>query len=182
MSCARATCEHSSNFLQQKLCATDGHHEIPHVCLVGFLDKTDIRSCPCPDVFTSLFCSSFTVVPGKPVTLVSPADIRLTQATLNDVLVDQKRSCLTLRYMSVNADQESDDEEEDPEEEEEDKELARTEQTINVANLIPGIVSVLCATPLGNDVSNVSLTMLDYVVFHIVGRNSAPRRSHYYGR
>ena len=83
--------------------------------------------------------SAFTVVPGKTVALNAPADIRLSQAALNDVLVDQKRSSLKLTYWSgLDPDSTDDDEEE----EEVDLEREEKKYAINIANFIPGTVGV----------------------------------------
>lgn len=85
-------------------------------------------------------CSAFTITPGKALTLEAPADIRLGQVALSDVLADQKRSSLKLTYLTAlnpHIHDEEDDEHED-DEEEEDKEY-----TVTLANLVPGVVSVL---------------------------------------
>lgn len=89
-------------------------------------------------ILRNVVISAFTVVPGKTIFFDAPADIRLSQAALNDILVDQKRSSLKLSYLSPLNPGESDDDDDEEDLEDEDKKY-----TINIANFIPGTVRVL---------------------------------------
>lgn len=64
----------------------------------------------------------------------APADVRLAQAVLGDVLVEQTRSSL---IMHIHRDADSDSEDEDDDEE---KETEGEVETVTLANLIPGVV------------------------------------------
>jgi hypothetical protein len=104
--------------------------------------------------------SAFTVVPGQTLALDAPADIRLSQAALNDVLVDQKRSSLKLTYWSGLDPDVPDDDEEEVDLEQEDKKY-----TINIANFIPGAVSILPSIPSLCENTNNVLSSLRCVPF-----------------
>jgi len=90
----------------------------------------------------------------------------LSQAALNDVLVDQTRSSLKLSYWSgLNLDEDEDDDEE--EEEEVDLEKEDKLHTITIANFIPGAV-------------RLAFPSFPYISSHYPSRASSPnaKRQH----